>query len=73
MHMLQIKHSGEVELNKQLKAMMPKQEQEVRLIREVPQRLAESVGNFKDTFEEVLSVLQVKAVQHVGFFESLFA
>ena len=38
----------------------PKHQQETRLIHELPLGLSESVGNFKDGFEEVLLAMQVE-------------
>lgn len=60
-------------MNKQLTAVIPEYQQEARLIQESPQRLSETMGNFKDTFEEVLSELQVKAVYLFTLFKFLFA
>ncbi|RDX87764.1 Kinesin-like protein KIN-7N, partial [Mucuna pruriens] len=55
---LEQKHSEEVPSSKQLMGETPKHQQEARLIHELPPSLSESVGNFKDSFEEVLSVMQ---------------
>ncbi|KAH1212274.1 hypothetical protein AAZX31_14G088500 [Glycine max] len=51
-------HSEEVPSSKQLLVETPKHQQETRLTHELPLRLSESVGNFKDSFEEALSVMQ---------------
>ncbi|TKY57917.1 Centromere-associated protein E [Spatholobus suberectus] len=55
---LEQKHSEEAPSSKQLMGETPKHQQETQLIHELPVRLSESVGNFKDSFEEVLSVMQ---------------
>lgn len=51
----------------------PEDQQETQLIQELPLRLSESVENFKDSFEEVLSVMQVECLHHISFYQSLFA
>ena len=48
-------------------------QQETQLIQELPLRLSESVENFKNSFEEVLSAMQVECVRCIGFFHPLFA
>lgn len=48
-------------------------QQETGLIQELPMRLSESLENFKDSFEEVLSVMQVEHVLHISFFQPFFA
>ncbi|KAL2574707.1 hypothetical protein AAZV13_17G202700 [Glycine max] len=55
---LEQKHSEEVPSSKQLIVETPKHQQETRLTHELPLRLSESEGNFKDSFEEALSVMQ---------------
>ncbi|XP_027368144.1 kinesin-like protein KIN-7N [Abrus precatorius] len=54
---LEQNHSEELPSSKQLMGGTPKH-QETRLIHELPLRSSESVENFKDSFEEVLSVMQ---------------
>ncbi|XP_054794104.1 kinesin-like protein KIN-7N isoform X2 [Prosopis cineraria] len=51
-------NSEGAELNKQSTSMTLEYQREARLIGEDPRRLSKSVGNFKDNFEEALSVLQ---------------
>jgi len=58
--LIQKKHSNEVPSSKQLMGEAPKHQQETQLIHELPLGLSESVGNFKDSFEEVLSAMQVE-------------
>nr|KYP46210.1 Centromere-associated protein E [Cajanus cajan] len=55
---LEQRHLEEVPSNKQLMSEPPNNQQETLLNHELPLRLSESVGNFKDSFEEVLSVMQ---------------
>ncbi|XP_057422885.1 kinesin-like protein KIN-7N [Lotus japonicus] len=55
---LERKHSEEVPSSKQLMGERPEDQQETQLIQELPLRLSESVENFKDSFEEVLSAMQ---------------
>ncbi|GAU26912.1 hypothetical protein TSUD_05820 [Trifolium subterraneum] len=52
------KHSEEVLSSKQLIGEIPDNQQETKLIQELPLRLSESVENYKDSFEEVLSAMQ---------------
>ncbi|ESW32930.1 hypothetical protein PHAVU_001G029600 [Phaseolus vulgaris] len=52
------KHSKEVPSSKHLMSEAPKHQQETQLIHELPLGLSESVGNFKDGFEEVLLAMQ---------------
>lgn len=46
--------------SKQLTDETPKCQQETPLNHELPLRLSESVRNFKDCFEDVLSAMQVE-------------
>ncbi|KAI4316588.1 hypothetical protein L6164_024557 [Bauhinia variegata] len=55
---LERKHSEQILLNQQLMAETSKLQQEARSIREIPQSLSESLVNFKDSYQEVLSALQ---------------
>ncbi|CAJ1972785.1 unnamed protein product [Sphenostylis stenocarpa] len=55
---LEKKHSEGVPSSKQLKSEAPKNQQETQLIHELPRGLSESLGNFKDSFEEFLSAMQ---------------
>ncbi|KAK2452657.1 P-loop containing nucleoside triphosphate hydrolase superfamily protein [Trifolium repens] len=55
---LERKHSEEVSSSKQLIGEIPDNQQETQLIQELPLKLSESVENYKDSFEEVLSVMQ---------------
>ncbi|KAK7291041.1 hypothetical protein RIF29_05902 [Crotalaria pallida] len=55
---LERKHSDEVPLSNQLMVEAPEHEQETQKIQELPPGLSEYVENFKDNFEEVLSVMQ---------------
>ncbi|KAK7321625.1 hypothetical protein VNO77_32451 [Canavalia gladiata] len=58
---LEQKHSEDVPSSKQLMGETPKRQQDTQLIHELPLRLSKSVENFKDSFEEVLSVIQRSA------------
>lgn len=42
-------------------------QQEAKLIQEIPQRLSESVGNCKDVYEDILSIVQVKSIPMFQF------
>ncbi|KEH40003.1 putative plus-end-directed kinesin ATPase [Medicago truncatula] len=55
---LERKNSEEVPSSKQLLGENPDNQQETPLIQELPMRLSEYVENYKDSFEEVLSVMQ---------------
>ncbi|KAE9599974.1 putative plus-end-directed kinesin ATPase [Lupinus albus] len=55
---LERKHADEVTLNKQLMGETPEHQQGTQIIQELPLRLSESVENFEDSFEEVLSAMQ---------------
>ncbi|KAG2390285.1 Kinesin-like protein [Vigna angularis] len=55
---LEKKHSKEVPSSKQLMGEAAKHQQEAQLIHELHLGLSESMGNFKDGFEEVLSIMQ---------------
>ncbi|XP_058725101.1 kinesin-like protein KIN-7N isoform X1 [Vicia villosa] len=55
---LERKHSDEVPSSKQLIGKSLDNQQETQLIQDLPLRLTESVENYKDSFEEVLSVMQ---------------
>ncbi|QCD99053.1 kinesin-like protein KIN-7N [Vigna unguiculata] len=55
---LEQKHSKEVPSSQKLIDEAAKHQQETQLKLELPLGLSESVGNFKDGFEEVLSVMQ---------------
>ncbi|XWS25486.1 hypothetical protein CRYUN_Cryun27aG0072000 [Craigia yunnanensis] len=57
---LQRKHAEQIQLNGRLKGEISELEQEALLVREMPQRLCESVASFKDIYEDVLSKMQVK-------------
>lgn len=51
-------HTEQESLNKQLMSEVSELQQEALLIREIPQRLCESVTTCKDIYKDVLSVLQ---------------
>lgn len=51
-------HTGQVSLNKQLTSKVSELQQEALLIREIPQRLCESVTTCKDIYKDVFSVIQ---------------
>ncbi|PHU20650.1 hypothetical protein BC332_11801 [Capsicum chinense] len=51
-------HTEQVSLNKQLKSEVSELQQEALLIREIPQRLCESVTTCKDIYKDVFSVIQ---------------
>ncbi|KAL4372379.1 hypothetical protein HN51_017506 [Arachis hypogaea] len=55
---LERKHSDEVPLSKQLMGETLVYRQETQLLQELPLRLSESVKNFKNSYEQVLSVMQ---------------
>ncbi|XP_057718799.1 kinesin-like protein KIN-7N [Arachis stenosperma] len=55
---LKRKHSDEVPLSKQLMGETLVYRQETQLLQELPLRLSESVKNFKNSYEQVLSVMQ---------------
>ncbi|KAF1883039.1 hypothetical protein Lal_00003221 [Lupinus albus] len=55
---LERKHSDEAPLSKQLIGERAEHQQETRIIQEFPLKSSESVENFKDSFEEVLLVMQ---------------
>ncbi|KAL2317861.1 hypothetical protein Fmac_031737 [Flemingia macrophylla] len=55
---LEQRHSEEVLSSKQLMSQPPNNQQETLVNHEMPRKLSESVGNFKDSFEDVLSVMQ---------------
>lgn len=55
---LERKHAEQIRLNYQLMDDISELQQEAKLIREIPKRLSESVGNCKDTYEDVLSIVQ---------------
>ncbi|MBA0612860.1 hypothetical protein Godav_013409 [Gossypium davidsonii] len=57
---LQRKLAEDIEVKDRLKGDISKLKQEALLAREMPQRLCGSVTSFKDTYEEVLSKMQVK-------------
>jgi hypothetical protein len=65
---LQRKHAEQIRLNHQLMDDISELQQEAKLIREIPKRLSESVGNCKDTYEDVLSIVQVKSIPMFQFF-----
>ncbi|XP_050265629.1 kinesin-like protein KIN-7N isoform X2 [Quercus robur] len=52
------KHAEQIMLNHQLMDEISKLQQEAKLIQEIPQRLSESVGNCKDVYEDILSIVQ---------------
>ncbi|XP_055835682.1 kinesin-like protein KIN-7N [Solanum dulcamara] len=51
-------HTEQVSLNKQLTSELSELQQEALLIREIPQRLCESVTTCKDIYKDVFSVIQ---------------
>ncbi|KAL1315505.1 hypothetical protein HN51_042255 [Arachis hypogaea] len=55
---LKRKHSDEVPLSKRLMGETLVYRQETQLLQELPLRLSESVKNFKNSYEQVLSVMQ---------------
>ncbi|XVF64221.1 hypothetical protein PTKIN_Ptkin09bG0151100 [Pterospermum kingtungense] len=58
---LQRKHAEQIQLNDRLKGEISELKQEELLVREMPQRLCESVASFKDIYEGVLSKMQSSA------------
>ncbi|KAF3963152.1 hypothetical protein CMV_012433 [Castanea mollissima] len=55
---LERKHAEQIMLNHQLMDEISELQQEAKLIQEIPQRLSESVGNCKDVYEDILSIVQ---------------
>ncbi|XP_075642982.1 kinesin-like protein KIN-7N [Castanea sativa] len=55
---LERKHVEQIMLNHQLMDEISELQQEAKLIQEIPQRLSESVGNCKDVYEDILSIVQ---------------
>ncbi|XP_077233887.1 P-loop containing nucleoside triphosphate hydrolases superfamily protein [Tasmannia lanceolata] len=55
---LEISHVEQLSLNNQLMSEISELQQEFLLIREIPQRMSESVSNCKDTYKDTLSILQ---------------
>ncbi|XP_059279461.1 kinesin-like protein KIN-7N isoform X2 [Lycium ferocissimum] len=55
---LKRQHTEQVSVNKQLMSEVSELQQEALLIREIPQRLCESVTTCKDIYKEVFSVIQ---------------
>lgn len=64
---LQRKHAEQIMLNHQLMDEISELQQEAKLIQEIPQRLSESVGNCKDVYEDILSIVQVKSIPMFQF------
>jgi len=65
--LIQRKNSEEAPSSKQLIGEIPDNQQEIPPIQELPMRLSESLENYKDSFQEVLSVMQVEWVYHISF------
>lgn len=66
---LQKKHSEHLLLNDRLMGEISELKQEVLLIREIPQRLCESVASYKEIYKDVLLTLQVKPVNFICPFQ----
>lgn len=49
-------------LNEELMREISELQQEASLVREIPERLSESVENCKDIFKDVMSILKVMSV-----------
>lgn len=57
-----MKYAEQVSLNNQLTRDISELQQEILLVREIPQYLLETVTNSKDIYNDVFSIIQVKAL-----------